>query len=64
MNIVAVEALAYAITRISLFAFLGSFAACWAGRFMGEMSFHGVWLFVRRSPRWRRFGRAMRKVMA
>jgi hypothetical protein len=64
MSIVSIEALAYAIIRISVFAFFGSFVAGWCGRFFGGLSFHFVWLFLQRSPRWRRFDRAMRKVMA
>lgn len=56
--------LAYAVSHTSIAAFWGCIFACWLGSFAGRLSWHGVWLFLRRSRRWRRFDRAMRKVMA
>jgi hypothetical protein len=38
--------------------------AWWLGGLFAYLSREGVFLFLRRSPRWRRFDRAMRKVMA
>ena len=55
MNIVSVEAFAYALARLSYYAFLGAFLASWSGRFFGQVSWNGVWLFLRRNPRFRRF---------
>ncbi|WP_458789031.1 hypothetical protein [Dyella jiangningensis] len=42
---------------------LGAFLAVWLGGLFAGCSNHFLWLFLRRSSRWRRFDRAMRKVM-
>lgn len=45
--------------------FIGAFVAVCGGYFFGSLIFEGVHIFLlRRSRTWRRFQRAMRKVMS
>ena len=62
MNIVSVEAFAYALSHLAMWSFIGSAFGAWLGYLFAQFTWHCVWAFLRRSPRWRRFDRAMRSV--
>lgn len=62
MNCVA--ALSDAIASIALACAAGSFIAGWFGAVMGRMAYDWMFAFIRRTTRWRRFDRAMRKFFA
>lgn len=64
MNVVTVEQFVQAVNTLWFACFLGAVIAVWVGAFFAKLSWNGVWFFLSRSPRWRRFDRAMRKVGA
>ncbi len=64
MNCYTIEAVQQAIAQAMWALILGSMMACGLGAFVGRCLYHFIFLFVRRCRRWRRFERAMRKVMA
>lgn len=64
MNCYSAEAMEQVVAQVMWALLLGSFLACAGGAFVGRAAYWCLFLFVRRSPRFRRFDRAMRKVMA
>lgn len=59
MSAVTVEMFVQAINTLWFAFFLGAVIAVWVGGFLARLSWNGVWLFLRRSRRFRRFDRAM-----
>ena len=59
MNVVTVEQFVRAVNALWFACFLGAVIAVWVGGFLAKLSWNGVWLFLRRSRRFRRFDRAM-----
>lgn len=64
MNCYSADAVSLMMAKAWLALILSSFVACWLGASLGRASYHFLFLFIRRTPRWRRFDRAMRKAFA
>jgi len=64
MNCYTSEAVEAAMAQAFYALMWGSVLACFVGAFAGRVSYWCVLLFLRRLPRWRRFERAMTKVIA
>jgi hypothetical protein len=64
MNVVTVDQLSHAAAAFLLCVGVLSFLASVIGIWFARASYDCMFLFVSRSPRFRRFDRAMRKVMA
>lgn len=58
------RSIADSIASLVLAAAIGSFIAGWFGAVMGRMAYDWMFAFIRRTTRWRRFDRAMRKFFA
>lgn len=55
----------YVVQHVALALVVSAFAACFCGAFVGRAAFDFLHIFVlRRSPRWRRFQRALSRVFA
>lgn len=59
MSAVTVDMFVQAINTLWFAFFLGAVIAVWLGAFLAKLSWNGVFLFLSRSRRFRRFDRAM-----
>jgi hypothetical protein len=64
VNCYTAEAVQVAMAHAFWALLMGAALACYFGAIAGRLTYWSIFLFVRRSRRWRRFDRAMRKVMA
>jgi len=56
---------AHVVAHVGVQLVLATFVACFAGAWLGRAAFDFFHIFVlRRSPRWRRFQRALSRVFA
>jgi hypothetical protein len=64
LNCYTVQAVQQAMADAFWALLLGAFLACWLGAVVGRATYWSIFVFVRRTKRFRRFDRAMRKVFA
>ena len=58
------EVLAFAFNRVGLVLLVGVLGAGFVGKLLAEISWHFLFLYIRRRPSWRRFDRAMSRLFA